>query len=77
MKMFCPSLNSTVKWYSSRCAAIVSLTCEGTCTFNTPVKEMLLQHSKSSKADGMEVVSSMLNLPAYLLGNLHFVVSQS
>ena len=77
MKMFCLSLNSTVRLYNSRCAAIVSLTCGGTSTLNMPAKEMPLRHSKSSKADGMEVVSSMLNLPACLLGNLHFVVSRS
>jgi hypothetical protein len=42
---------------------------------NMPVTEMLLQHSKSSKADGMEVVSLTFNLPVYLLGNPRFVVS--
>ena len=42
---------------------------------NMPVTETLSRHSKSSKADGTEVGSSTSNLPVYLLGNLHFVVS--
>lgn len=75
MKMSCLSLSCMVEWYSLRCVVTVSHICEEMCMLNMPVRGMLLQHSRSSKADGMEVVSSMLNLHVSPRGNLHCVVS--
>jgi hypothetical protein len=42
---------------------------------NMPARGMLLQRSRSSKADGMEVVNLMLNLRVSPHGNLLCVVS--
>lgn len=64
-----------VEWYSSRCVVTVSHICEEMCTSNMPARGMLLRHSRSSKADGMEVVSSTLNLRVSPRGNLHYAVS--
>jgi hypothetical protein len=75
MRMSCLSLSYVVEWYSSRCVVTVSHICEEMCMLNMPARGMLWQRSRSSKADGMEVVSSMLNLHVFPHGNLHCVVS--
>jgi hypothetical protein len=75
MKMSCLSLSSMAEWFSSRCAVTVNHTYEEMSMLNIAAQGVLLQHSKSSKAGGMEVVSSMLNLHVYLHGSLHYVVS--
>lgn len=75
MKMFCLNLSNMVEWFSSRCAVIVNHTYEETSTLNMSAQGMLLQHFRSSKAGGTEVVSSMLNLHVCLHGSLRYVVS--
>jgi hypothetical protein len=64
-----------VEWYNSRCVVTLSHICEEMYMLNMPVRGMLLRHSKNSKADGMEVVNSMLNLHVSPHGSLHCVVS--
>lgn len=75
MKMSCLSLSSTVEWFSLRCAVMVNHTYEEMSMLNTIAQGAQLQHFKSSRAGGMEVVSSMLNLHVCLLGSLQYVVS--